>query len=68
MSAIRPEDLLRYFEKANGVRFMDVRTGKPALEVLQEAKRAGAEEKSDYDRWLEEQDEATQLEHKMGEL
>ncbi|MCK6412511.1 MAG: hypothetical protein L6Q55_08845 [Azonexus sp.] len=68
MSAIRPEDLLRYFEKANGVRFMDVRTGKPALDVLQEAKRAGAEGKSDYDRWLEEQDEATQLEHKMGEL
>ncbi len=63
MSVIRPEDLLRYFEKANGVRFMDIRTGRPALAVLQEAK-----EKSDYDRWLEAQDEATQLEHKMGAL
>ena len=68
MSAIRPEDFLRYFEKANDVRFIDVHTGKPALEILQEAKRAGAEEKSDYDRWLEAQDEATQLEHKIGEL
>lgn len=63
MSAIRPEDLLRYFEKANGVRFMDMRTGRPALDVLQEEK-----EKSDYDRWLEAQDEATQREHNMGAL
>lgn len=63
MSAIRPEDLLRYFEKANGVCFMDMRTGRPALEVLQEEK-----EKSDYDRWLETQDEMTQHEHNMGAL
>lgn len=63
MSAIRPQDLLRYFEKANGVCFMDMRTGRPSLEVLQEEK-----EKSDYDRWLEAQDEATQGEHKMGAL
>lgn len=63
MSVIRPEDLLRYFEKTNGVRFIDKLTGKPALDVLQ-----GAKEKSDYDRWLESQDEATQLEQKMGAL
>lgn len=63
MSVIRPEDLLRYFEKTNGVRLMDKRTGRPALEVMQAAK-----EKSDYDRWLEAQDEATQLEHRMGAL
>ena len=63
MSAIRPEDLLRYFEKANGVCFMDMHTGRPALEVLQKEK-----EKSDYDRWPETQDEATQGEHKMGEF
>ena len=68
MSAIRPEDLLRYFEQANGVRFMDASTGRPALEVLQEAKHAAAEEKSDYDRWLEEQDEATKIKQKMGEF
>ena len=66
MSAIRPEDLLRYFEEANGVRFMDASTGRPALEVLRQTRRA--EERSDYDRWLDEQDEATQLEHKMGAL
>jgi hypothetical protein len=33
------------------------------LEVLQEEK-----EKSNYDRWLETQDEATQREYKMGEF
>lgn len=63
MSVIRPEDFMRYFEKTTGVRVVDARTGRPALEVLQEEKG-----KSDYDRWLEAQDEATQREHKMGEL
>ena len=47
MSTIRPEDFMRFFEETSGVRFVDIQTGKPALEVLQ-AKR----EKSDYDRWL----------------
>ena len=63
MSTIRPEDFMRFFEETSGVRFVDIQTGKPALEVLQEKR-----EKSDYDRWLETQDEATQLEHKIGEL
>ncbi len=63
MSAIRPEDFMRFFEKTTGTRFVDVRTGRPALEVLQEEKQ-----KSDYDRWLEEQDEATQRQYKMGEF
>lgn len=68
MSIIRPEDLLRYFEEANGIRFMDVSTGKPALEVLQNAKPGKSEGSADYDRWLEAQDDATKLEHKMGAL
>jgi post-segregation antitoxin (ccd killing protein) len=63
MSAIRPEDFMRFFEKTTGARFVDVRTGRPALEVLQEEIQ-----KSDYDRWLEEQDEATQRQYKMGEF
>lgn len=63
MSAIRPEDFMRFFEKTTGTRFVDVRTGRPALAVLQEENQ-----KSDYDRWLEEQDEATQRQYKMGEF
>lgn len=63
MSAIRPEDFMRFFEKTTGALFVDVRTGRPALEVLQEEKQ-----KSAYDRWLEEQDEATQRQYKMGEF
>lgn len=63
MSTISPEEFMRFFEKTSGVRFIDTRTGRPALEVLQ-----GAKEKSDYDRWLEAQDEATQRQHKMGEF
>ena len=63
MSTIRPEDFMRFFEETSGVRFVDIQTGKPALEVLQEKR-----EKSDNDRWLETQDEATQRQHKMGEL
>jgi hypothetical protein len=63
MSAIRPEDFMRFFEKTTGVRFVDIRTGRPALEILQEEK-----EKSDHDRWLEAQDEATQREQKIWEF
>ena len=63
MSVIRPEDFMRFFEKITGVRFVDTRTGRPVLEVLQEEK-----EKTDYDRWLETQDEATQRAYKMGEF
>ena len=63
MSVIRREDFMRFFEKTTGVRFVDTRTGRPVLELLQEEK-----EKTDYDRWLETQDEATQRAYKMGEF
>ena len=63
MSVIRPEDFMRFFEKTTGVRFVDTRTGRPVLEVLQEEK-----EKTDYYLWLETQDEATQRAYKMGEF
>jgi hypothetical protein len=63
MSTISPEDFMRFFEKTTGARFVDTRTGRPALEVLQEEK-----EKSNYDRWLAAQDEATLREYKMGEF
>ncbi len=33
MSAIRPEDFLRYFEDAHSIRFMDTATGRPALDI-----------------------------------
>jgi hypothetical protein len=61
MSVIRPEDFIRFFEKNSDVHLVDIRTGRLALEVFQE-------EKSDDDRGLETQDEATQHEHKMGEF
>lgn len=68
MSAIRPEGLLRFFEKANGIQFIDAITGKPALEAMREQKCNKSAKKSDFDLWLEEQDEATKLEQKMGEF
>ncbi|HZW18209.1 MAG TPA: hypothetical protein VFF71_05330 [Luteimonas sp.] len=68
MSAIHPEDFTRFFEETCGVRFVDAATGKPALEVIQQEGLSKSEGKSDYDLWLEEQDEATRLEHKMGAL
>ena len=63
MSIITPEAFMRFFEETTGARFVDTRTGRPALEILQEQNQ-----KSDYDRWLEAQDAATQREHKPGEL
>lgn len=63
MSGITPEAFMRFFEETTGARFVDTRTGRPALEILQAQKQ-----KSNYDRWLDAQDEATQRQHKMGEF
>lgn len=63
---ISPEDLLRFFEQTAGVRFIDAETKKPALEMV--AKEKKAKQKSDYDLWLEQQDEETQAEHRMAEI
>lgn len=68
MSAIRPEDFLRYFEDAHSIRFMDAATGRPALDILMKEKRSMPTQPSDYDLWLEQQDETTRLEQKTGEF
>lgn len=61
MRTMDPEEFMRFFEKNCDESFVDTHTGRPALDVWQE-------EKSDYDRWLEVQDETMQREHKMGAL
>lgn len=63
---ISPEDFIKFFEKTAGVRFVDAQTGKPVLETI--AANKNKEEKSDYDTWLEQQDEGVRSEHKMGIL
>jgi hypothetical protein len=62
---IDAEAFMRFFEVTTGAKFVDVETGKPALEVFAMNK---SEKKSDYDLWLEQQDEDTKQAHKMGEL
>ena len=47
---INAENFMRFFEETTGVKFVDVDTGKSALDVLAEKK---SEKKSDYDLWLE---------------
>ena len=64
MSAIHPEDFLRFFEEADGIQFMDAITGKSALEVLRERNHSKPAKKSDFDLWLE----VTKLEQKIGTL
>lgn len=59
------ENVLKFFEKNNGVRFIDINTKKPVLEIIAKNK---TKEKSDFDLWLEQQDEETKLAHKMGEI
>ena len=56
---------MRFFEETTGVKFVDVDTGESALDVLVEKK---SEKKSDYDLWLEQQDESTKRAHEMGEF
>ena len=59
------ESVLKFFEDNHGVKFIDVNTKKPVLEIIRQNK---TEQKSDFDLWLESQDEETQLAHKMGEI
>lgn len=65
-SPFKPEDVLKFFEKSARVKFIDADTGKLALDILKKKKEE--EQKSDYDRWLEEQDDDVKKEHEMGAL
>ena len=62
---INAESFMRFFEETTGAKFVDAETGHPALDILAKQK---SEKKSDYDRWLEEQDEETKALHKTGEI
>ena len=62
---IDAEAFMKFFEETTGAKFVDVETGKPALEVVARNK---SEKKADYDLWLEQQDEDTKHAHKMGAL
>lgn len=62
---IDAEAFMKFFEETTNVKFVDAETGQPALDIL--AKQKG-EKKSDYDLWLEKQDEESKKAHKMGEL
>ena len=62
---IDAEAFMKFFEETIGAKFVDVETGKPALEVLAKNK---SEKKADYDLWLEQQEEDTKHAHKMGAL
>lgn len=62
---INAEAFMKFFEETAGVKFVDVETGQPALDILAKQKD---EKKSDYDLWLEKQDEETKKAHKMGEF
>ena len=64
-SAISPKDLIEFFEKTTGKKFVDINTGEPVLKLLAENESSGT---SDYDKWLEQQDEEVKAEHRMGEL
>jgi len=64
-SIFKTEELIQFFEKSCGVRFIDADTKKPALEVIAQDKK---EQKSDYDLWLEQQDEETKESHRMSEI
>ena len=62
---ISAEELMKFFEKTAGVRFIDVDSGKSAIEIIAKKKE---EQKSDYDIWLEQQDEDIKSEQEMGSI
>jgi len=64
-SPINAENFMKFFEETAGIKFVDAETGQPALDFLTKQK---SEEKSDYDLWLEKQDEETKEKLKTGEI
>lgn len=68
MSGITAEALIRFFEETQGVLFVDAMTGKPISDLLGESRHFNSAQKSDFELWLEGQDEETQLEHQMGAI
>lgn len=63
-SPISVEAFLKFFEDTAGVHFIDASTGKSVRETIAENKVK--EKKSDYDLWLEQQDEYEKSEQEMG--
>lgn len=68
MSGIKPEALIRFLGETQGVCFIDAKTGKPISELLGESRQFRPASRSDFELWLESQDEATKLDHQMGAI
>lgn len=69
MNPLSTEEVLKFFEQNIGAQFVDVDTGQPVLDIIENQKaRIVPRGSDDYDKWLAKQDEDTQLEHKMGEI
>jgi len=60
------ENVLIFFEDNYGIKFIDIKTKKPVLEIITRSKVN--EERSDFDLWLDQQDKETQLIYKMSEI
>ena len=64
-SPLDTESLIKFFEETADTKFVDADTDKSVLETIVKKK---AKKSSDYDRWLEQQDESVRQEYEMGEL
>jgi hypothetical protein len=62
---IDAEAFIKFFEETSDAKFVDAETGQPAIDILA---KQNSGKKSDYDLWLEKQDEETKKAHKMGEF
>ncbi len=60
------EKTVKFFEELAGVQFIDAKTKRPVLELVREAAKKAR--KSDFDLFLEEQDESVRLGNKMEEI
>ncbi len=62
------EKTVKFLEELAGVQFIDAETKRPVLELAREVARETQTRKSDYELWLEQQDETVRLEHEMGAI
>ncbi len=62
------ESIFKFFEEQAGIQFGDARTQRPILELIEDEGLKAHVSKSDFELWLEQQDESVRLEHEMGAL
>jgi hypothetical protein len=68
MNPLTAESVLRYFEQANAITFVDSQNGVPVLALIEQWKNVTEPGFADYELWFSQPDDASQFTHHMEAL